>query len=143
MEERIISGRGLLLHGLTAPWGIAFTTCSLTYLDSSLGWKFWEFWKVWNDHSALSEMSDWGLIVYGIIASSAEVTTRMAYFAIEHIQNRRRKIREERERLLQETLREGRREIADLILTKLEQDPQASSEDIKRAVEIALQETDS
>ena len=60
----------------------------------------------------------------------------MAYFAIEHIRNERKRIRNE-------AAREASQRTLDLVLTELEQRPDASSEDIKKAVEDALQEADS
>ena len=72
-----------------------------------------------------------GVVVYGIFASLVEVSVKVAYWAIEQIKKERRRQRNE-----------GRREALDLVLTKLKQDPNASVEDIRKAVETSMQESE-
>ena len=86
----------LYRHVFIAPWGVAFVTCMLVGYDGQMGWHILRFWDVWLDFPALSDMADWGVVVYGVIASLAEGVRVMVFFANAYIKKRRE---EEREKL--------------------------------------------
>ena len=127
-------------HVRLAPFGILATTYLLTYIDKPLGWRVWELWKVWGDLAALAEMVDLGILVYIVLASIVEWLVRMAYYAIEKIQNERQKLREEGRKA---GLEEGQMMGIDLVLTELEQFPDVPIEDVKKAVEASIKESKS
>lgn len=123
------------LHANLAPFGIALTTYLLTYFDI-IGWRVWEFWKIRDHIAALSDMVDLGVLVYIVVALAIDRGISMIFYALEQ-REKRRKQRELREkRMVEEATREG----IDLVFDKWSQDPDASIEDVRRAVEAERKE---
>ena len=69
---------------------------------------------------ALSDMADWGVVVYGVIASIGEGVRMMVFFANAYIKKRRE---EEREKLKEW-----------VILTLAEKYPEVSADELRQAV---------
>ena len=127
------------LHANLAPFGIALTTYLLTYFDI-IGWRVWEFWKIRDHLAALSDMVDLGIMVYIVVALAIDRGISMIFYALEQ-REKRRKQRELREkRMVEEAAREGLAEGIDLVFAKWSQDPDASIEDVRRAVEAERKE---
>ena len=137
------------LHANLAPFGIALTTYLLTYFDI-IGWRVWEFWKIRDHLAALSDMVDLGILVYIVVALAIDRGISMIFYALEQ-REKRRKQRELREkRMIEEAIKDGlaRGKVQgmdqgiDLVFATLERDPDASIEDVRRAVEAARKEAD-
>ena len=127
------------LHANLAPFGIALTTYLLTYFDI-IGWRVWEFWKIRDHLAALSDMVDLGIMVYIVVALAIDRGISMIFYALEQ-REKRRKQRELREkRMVEEAAREGMDQGIDLVFATLERDPDASIEDVRRAVEAERKE---
>ena len=114
-------------HVFIAPWGIAFITCALVGYDGNMGWHILRFWDVWSNFQALSDMTDWGVVVCGVIASIVEGVRMMVFFANAYIKKRR----EEEERMRREQ-REKYKEW--MILTLAEKYPEVSADELRQAV---------
>ena len=120
------------------------TSCVLAILGGSVGWK------VWNDLPAVSNMVDLGIVVYAAIASLVEVGVRMAFYAIEQRQKDRERIRrkarqEGRQEGRREGLQEGRevlRAFAHSMILKANQNPEASIEELVKAVTSEMEEAE-
>ena len=107
-------------HVFIAPWGIAFITCALVGYDGSMGWHILRFWDVWSNFQALSDMADWGVVVYGVIASIVEGVRMMVFFANAYIKKRRE---EERKKYIEW-----------VILTLAKEYPEVSADELRQAV---------
>ena len=118
----------LYRHVFFAPWGIAFVTCMLIGYDGQMGWHVLRFWDVWLD---FPELADWGVVVYGVIASTVEEVRVMVFFANAYIKKRR----EEEERMRQEE-REKYKEW--VVLTLAQKYPEVPAEELRQA--LALRE---
>lgn len=53
--------------------------------DGSLGLHLLRFWDVWTKFDDLAKMADWGVVVYGVVVSIAEVIRLMVFFANSYI----------------------------------------------------------
>lgn len=126
-------------HALFAPWGILATTYLLTAYVKAVGWN------IWSDRGNLvtmSDMVDLGIAVYAAVASLAEVIVRMVFYALEQrkkrIEQRKREMEEMRKRAIQEGLREGiqkgREDALRIFSLKSNENPQASVEELVKAV---------
>lgn len=114
----------LYRHVFIAPWGVAFVTCMLIGYDGQIGWHVLRFWDVWLDFPELADMADWGVVVYGVIASLAEGVRAMVFFANAYIKKRRE---EEREKYKEW-----------VVLTLAQKYPEVPAEELRQA--LALQE---
>ena len=72
-----------------APWGIIVTTCMLVNYEGHVSWQIIHIWDAWLDFKALSEMRDWGVVVYGAFASLLEGGRLMVFFANAYIEAKR------------------------------------------------------
>ncbi len=126
------------LHANLAPFGIGLTTYLLTYFDI-IGWRVWEFWKIWDHLAALSDMVDLGVLTYIVVALVIDRGISMIFYALEQREKRRKQREAQQKKMREEAMASG----IDLVFTKWAQDPDASIEDIRRAVEAAKEETGS
>lgn len=130
-------------HALFAPWGILATTYALTAYVKAVGWN------ILSDRANLvtmSDMVDLGIVVYGCGASIVEVFIGMAFYALEQrkkrIEQRKREMEEMRKRAIQEGIATGREEALRIFSLKSNENPQASIEELVKAVTSEMEMAD-
>ena len=87
-------------HALMAPWGIIVTTCMLVNYEGHFSWQIVHIWNTWLDFKALSEMRDWGIVLYGAFASLMEGGRLMVFFANAYIEAKRQENQDQQDSLL-------------------------------------------
>ena len=92
-------------------------------------------------------MVDLGILVYIVVALVIDRGISMIFYALEQREKRRKQREAQQKKMIEEAIAEGlaqgRAQGIDLVFDRWAQDPDASIEDVRRAVEAAREETGS